>query len=282
MTSSEPIPSYTLNDGHELPAIGLGTYALWGAEGVASIVSGLQAGYRLIDSAVNYENEGAVGEAVQRSGVPADEIILTSKLPGRHHAYAKARTCVHESLYRLRTDQIGLYLIHWPNPLEDRYVEAWQALIDLQKEGVLRSIGVSNFLPEHLSRIIGETGVTPAVNQVELHPHFPQQRQRTVNAELGIRTESWSPIGRAGGVVHEPAVLAVADAVERTPVQVVLRWQVQLGSIPVPKASSADRQQENLDVFDFTLDDAQMASISGLGRGDGRLFDADPAIHQEF
>lgn len=276
------IPSYELNDGHRLPVIGFGTYGLWGADGAEAIASGLRAGYRLIDSAVNYENEGAVAEGIRRSGVPAEEIIITSKLPGRHHAYAKARTCVYESLYRLRTDQIGLYLIHWPNPLEDRFVEAWQALIDLQSEGVLRSIGVSNFLPEHLSRIIGETGVTPAVNQVELHPHFPQERQRTIHAELGIRTESWSPIGRAGAVVQEPAVLKIADAVERTPVQVVLRWQVQLGSIPLPKAASVGRQQENLDIFDFSLDEAQVAAITALGRSDGRLFDADPAVHQEF
>ena len=153
------IPSYELNDGHHLPAIGFGTYPLRGPAGVEAMVSALKLGYRLIDSAVNYDNEGTVGEAVRRSGVPAEEVVITSKLPGRHHDYAKAKTSVYESLYRLRVDQIGLHLIHWPNPLEDRYVEAWQALIDLRKEGVIRSIGVSNFLPEHLSRIIGETGV---------------------------------------------------------------------------------------------------------------------------
>ena len=276
------IPSYTLNDGHSLPALGFGTYPLGGASGVESVVSALHQGYRLIDSAVNYENEGAVGEAIRRSGVPRDEIVVTSKLPGRHHAYAEAITCVHESLYRMQLDHLDLYLIHWPLPNVGRYVEAWQALVDLQRDGVLRSIGVSNFLPDHLDRIIAETGVTPAVNQVELHPYFPQVRQRQVDDEHGIRTESWSPLGRAGEVFRDPVVNGIADAHGRTPAQVVLRWHVQLGAVPLPKAASASRQLENLSVFDFELDDEQVAAITALGRADGRLFGADPATHEEF
>lgn len=276
------IPSHELNDGHALPAIGFGTYPLGGPSGIESMVSALHQGYRLIDSAVNYENEGAVGEAVRRSGVPRDEIVVASKLPGRHHAYAEAITCVHESLYRMQLTHIDLYLIHWPNPGVDRYVEAWQALVDLQRDGLLRSIGVSNFLPEHLDRIIAETGVTPAVNQVELHPRFPQAVQREVHAERGILTESWSPLGRGGEVLHAPAVTAAADAHGRTPAQVVLRWHVQLGSVPLPKAASRARQLENLSVFDFELDAGQMAAISALGHADGRLFDADPAVHEEL
>ena len=276
------IPSYTLNDGHSLPALGLGTYPLGGPSGVEAIVSALRQGYRLIDSAVNYENEGAVGEAVRKAGVPRDEILVTSKLPGRHHGYAEAITCVHESLYRMGVDHIDLYLIHWPNPSVDRYVEAWQALIDLRNDGVLRSIGVSNFLPEHLSRIIADTGVTPAVNQVELHPYFPQEKQRQVDAQLGIRTESWSPLSRAGGLFAEPVITEIADAVGRTPTQVVLRWHVQLGAVPLPKSASPSRQAENLSVFDFELDDAQVAAISALGRADGRITGADPSVHEEF
>ncbi|MGC3994987.1 MAG: aldo/keto reductase [Propionicimonas sp.] len=274
--------THTLNDGHTLPAIGFGTFPLRGESGVAAMVSALHQGYRLIDSAVNYENEGAVGEAIRRSGVPRDEVLVTSKLPGRHHAYAEAKTCVHESLYRMQLDHIDLYLIHWPNPGVDKYVEAWQALVDLQREGVLRSIGVSNFLPEHLDRIIAETGVTPAVNQVELHPYFPQVLQRQVDAERGILTEAWSPLGRAGEVMHDPVVTGIAQAHGRTPVQVVLRWHVQLGTLPLPKAASAGRQLENLSVFDFTLTEAEVAAITALGRPDGRLFDADPAVHEEF
>jgi diketogulonate reductase-like aldo/keto reductase len=274
--------THTLNDGHSLPAIGFGTYPLRGPAGVDAMVSALHQGYRLIDSAVNYENEGAVGEAVRRSGVPRDEILVTSKLPGRHHAYADAVTCVHESLYRMQLEHIDLYLIHWPLPRVDRYVEAWQALVDLQRDGVLRSIGVSNFLPEHLDRIIAETGVTPAVNQIELHPYFPQELQRQVDAERGIVTEAWSPLGRAGEVMRDPVVTGIAQAHGRTPVQVVLRWHLQLGTLPLPKAASASRQLENLSVFDFELDAAQVAAITALGRPDGRLFGADPATHEEF
>jgi len=275
------IPSHTLNDGQLLPAIGLGTYPLVGSAGVDAIVSGLHAGYRLIDSAVNYENEGAVGEAVRRSGVPRSEITITSKLPGRHHTYAKAINAAHESAYRLGVEQIDLYLIHWPNPITDHYVEAWQALVDLQRDGLLRSIGVSNFLPEHLRRIIAATGVVPAVNQVELHPRFAQAEQRRVDAELGIITESWSPLGR-GDVLASPEITDIAAALGRTPAQVVLRWQLQLGAVPLPKASGAARQAENLAVFDFELDDAQVAAISALSRPDGRLFDADPTYHEEM
>ncbi|MGV8908458.1 MAG: aldo/keto reductase [Propionicimonas sp.] len=276
------IPMHTLSDGHRLPALGFGTYPLRGPAGVDSLVSALREGYRLIDSAVNYENEGTVGEAIRRAGVPREEIVVTSKLPGRHHAYAAATTCVYESLYRLGLDHIDLYLIHWPNPGEGLYAEAWQALVDLQRAGVLRSIGTSNFLPEHLSRIIADTGVTPAVNQVELHPYFPQAGQRAVHDELGIRTESWSPLGQAGEVMHDPVVTEIATAQGRTPAQVILRWHVQLGSVPLPKAASARRQQENLSAFAFELDAEQVAAITGLGRPGGRLFDADPATHEEF
>lgn len=275
------IPTRTLNDGTTLPALGLGTWPLTGTKAVEAIVGGLHAGYRLIDSAVNYENEGAVGEAVRRSGVPREEIVITSKLPGRHHSYAKAVACAHESAYRLGVEQIDLYLIHWPNPITGRYSEAWQALVDLQRDGLLRSIGVSNFLPEHLNRIIAETGVIPAVNQIELHPRFAQAEQRSVDAELGILTESWSPLGRGDLFAHQ-AITTIAEAVGRTPAQVILRWQLQLGCVPLPKAAGPARQAENLDVFDFDLDEAQVASISALTQPDGRLFDADPSRHEEM
>lgn len=276
------IPTHTLNDGHTLPALGFGTAALRGPAGVDSLVSALHQGYRLIDSAVNYENEGTLGEAIRRAGVPREEVVVTSKLPGRHHASAAATTCVYESLYRLGLDHIDLYLIHWPNPREGLYSEAWQALVDLQRAGVLRSIGTSNFLPEHLERIIADTGVAPAVNQVELHPYFPQAEQRAVHADLGIRTESWAPLGRAGRLLHEPVITDVATALGRTPAQVVLRWHLHLGSVPLPKATSPERQAENLAVFDFELDEAQVAAITALARPDGRLGDTDPATHEEF
>jgi 2,5-diketo-D-gluconate reductase A len=276
------IPTHTLNDGHGLPDLGFGTYPLRGPDGVDSLVSALHHGYRLIDSAVNYENEGTVGEAVRRAGVPRDEVVITSKLPGRHHEYAAATTCVYESLYRLGVDHIDLYLIHWPNPGVGRFVEAWQALVDLQRDGVLRSIGTSNFLPEHLNRIIAGTGVTPAVNQVELHPYFPQAEQRAVHDQLGIRTESWGPLGQAGQLLHEPVIRAIAEQLGQSPAQVVLRWHLQLDSVPLPKAATPERQAENLAVFDFELDAAQVAAITALGRPDGRLGDSDPATNEEF
>ena len=168
------IPDITLNDGTTLPAIGFGTYRLNGSAGVASIVSGIKTGYRLLDSAFNYENEGAVGEAIRRAGVPREELRVISKLPGRHHRFDEAITTIEESLYRAQLDYYDLYLIHWPNPSKGLYTEAWQAFVEARTRGLIRSIGVCNFLPEHLEKIIDETGETPSVNQVELHPYFPQ------------------------------------------------------------------------------------------------------------
>src|SRR6478735_1304864 len=189
------VPTYTLNDGTTLPAIGFGTYPLTGDAGVAAIQSALEVGYRLLDTAVNYENEAEVGEALRRSGLPRDEVQVASKLPGRHHAYDDAIASVRGSLERLGLEYVDLHLIHWPNPSVDKYVEAWRALIDLQKEGLVRSIGVSNFTIAQLGRIIDATGVVPVVNQIELHPRFPQPEMRSANERLGIRTEAWSPMG---------------------------------------------------------------------------------------
>ena len=188
---------------------------------------------------------------------------------------------VRGSLERLGLDHLDLQLIHWPNPSVGRYAEAWRALVDLQKEGLVRSIGVSNFTEAHLTRIIEETGVTPAVNQIELHPYFPQAPMRAVNERLGIRTESWSPLGKRQAPFTEPPVATAAEKYAVTPGQVILRWQVQLGSIPIPKSATPTRQRENLDVFGFSLTDDEVAAITGLGRPDGRLFGGDPDHHEE-
>jgi diketogulonate reductase-like aldo/keto reductase len=276
------IPTHTLNDGTHLPAIGFGTYPLKGADGVAAVKSAIEVGYRLIDTAVNYDNETEVGEAIRRSGVARDELFVTSKLPGRDHAYDDAIASVHGSLERLGLVHLDLHLIHWPNPSHGQYVEAWRALVDLREQGLVRSIGVSNFTAAQLERIIEATGVTPAVNQIELHPYFPQVQMREVNARLGIRTESWSPLGKRQAPFAEPAV---ADAAERhgvTPGQVILRWQVQLGSVPIPKSATPERQRQNLDVFGFELSDDEVAAITALGRADGRLFGGDPDTHEEM
>ncbi|MEQ2464796.1 aldo/keto reductase [Niallia hominis] len=276
------IPQITLNDGLVIPAIGFGTYDLRGASGVQAMTSAIDMGYRLLDSAFNYENEGAVGEAVRRSAVSRDQLFLTSKLPGRHHQYDKAIYTIQESLYRTKLDYYDLFLIHWPNPKTDLYVEAWQALIDAKKWGLIRSIGVCNFLPEHLDRLKKETGVLPSINQVELHPFFSQKEQLAYDKENGIVTESWSPLGRANNVLENETIQQIAKAHGKTISQVILRWHTQLGALPIPKSSSPQRQKENLEIFDFQLTEEQMQQISGLTRVDGRIADQDPAVYEEF
>lgn len=271
-----------LNDGNTLPAIGLGTYSLDDAPGVEAITSALHAGYRLLDTAVNYGNEETVGEAIRRSGLPRDEIRVTSKIPGRHHGHRDAVASTKESLLRLGLDHLDLHLIHWPNPSVGKYVEAWQALVDLQQQGLVRSIGVSNFTEEHLDAIIAATGVTPAVNQIELHPYFPQEHMRSVNAARGIVTESWSPMGKRQAPLDEPPIVAAAQAHGVTSGQVILRWHLQLGALPIPKSATPDRQRENIDVFGFELSTDEIAAITALGRPDGRLFGGDPDTHEEM
>jgi 2,5-diketo-D-gluconate reductase A len=276
------IATYTLNDETTLPAIGFGTYPLRGDEGVAAIGSALDIGYRLLDTAVNYENETEVGEALRRSGLPRDQVQVTSKLPGRHHGYDDAVASVHGSLDRLGLGYLDLELIHWPNPSVDKYVEAWRALVELRKQGLVRSIGVSNFTEAHLARIIYDTGVTPVVNQIELHPRFPQEEMRRAHERLGIRTEAWSPMGKRQAPLDDPAVTRPAERLGVTAGQVILRWHVQLGSLPIPKSSSPERQRQNLDVFGFELTDDEVAGISALADPDGRLFGGDPDSHEEM
>ncbi|KRN28722.1 2,5-diketo-d-gluconate reductase [Lactobacillus selangorensis] len=274
--------TYTLRDGLVLPKVGFGTFRVTGATGVQTLVSALNSGYRLLDTAVNYENEGVVGEAVRQSSVPREQISISSKLPGRDHEYKKAIDRIEESLYRTGLDYFDLYLIHWPNPKENRYVEAWQALIDAQKFGLIRSIGVSNFLPEHLDRLQKETGVMPVLNQIELHPYFNQQTQRTYDTEHGILTEDWSPLGRASVMLKDPLLQKLAQKYNKNVGQLILRWELQLGTLPIPKANHPARQVGNLDVFDFNISDADMAQINSLTRPDGRTTNQDPATHEEF
>jgi diketogulonate reductase-like aldo/keto reductase len=252
------IPQITLNDGQPFAEVGLGTYNLTGDDGIAAIGSALESGYRVLDTAVNYGNEREVGEAVRRSDVDRGEIIVTSKIP----------------------DRIDLHLIHWPNPSVGKYLDTYRALLALRDEGLVRSVGVSNFTSQMLTELIDATGVAPAVNQIELHPYFPQAALRAFHAEHGIRTESWSPLARRGELFAEPVVGELAGAYGVTPTQLVVRWHVQLGSTPIPKSADPDRQRENADVFGFTISDADVERLSALERG--RLWDADPETHEEM
>lgn len=272
---------YELADGFSIPKIGFGTFNMHGSQCTRVIEQALSNGYRLIDTAVMYENEGSVGRGIKNSSVPRDQITLTSKLPGRHHAYQSALTAIEESIARLNVEYLDLYLIHWPNPRQDKYVEAWQALIDAQKTGLVRSIGVSNFLPEHLERLERETGILPVVNQIELHPSFNQEKQRQYNASQKILTEAWSPLGRAIDILQHPTLKEIATRYEKTIPQIILRWDVQMGVIPIPKAAHHSRQKNNLEIFDFELQEEDMQLIFSLTKNDGRLKQQDPATFSE-
>lgn len=258
------IPSITMNDGRELPAVGLGTYSLRGDAGIESMVQALRSGYRLLDSAVNYRNESEVGEAMRSSGIDRDEIVVTTKLPGRDHGFDETLASVEGSLRRMGIDRIDLYLIHWPNPKTNRFVDAWRAMVRLREEGAVSSIGVSNFTDAHLARIIDATGVVPAVNQIELHPDFPQPQMRAVDVDRGIVTEGYSPLGQRDQLTSRPVVQDIARAHGVSPSQAVLRWAVQLGTVPIPKSGDPDRQRENLGIFGFDLDDEEMTAMSSF------------------
>jgi diketogulonate reductase-like aldo/keto reductase len=280
MTTS--IPEIILNDGNKIPAVGFGTYTLKGNVGVTAIENAINNGYRLLDSAYNYENEGTVGTAIRRTSVSREELIITSKLPGRYHRYNDAVVTIQESLYRANLDYYDIYLIHWPNPSRDLYVEAWQALIDAKKWGLIRSIGVCNFLPEHLQRLQDETGVMPAINQIELHPFFNQEEQRKWHEENGVVTESWSPLARANDVFQNNVLQEIATTYNKTVSQIILRWHYQLGAVAIPKSATPTRQQENISIFDFSLDDQAMQAIASLSRPNGRMKGQDPAVYEEF
>jgi len=278
----KPPPTLTGDSGLSLPAIGFGTYSLYGDRGTHAIVEAIHLGYRLIDSAVNYENEGAVGAAIRRSGLAREELMITSKLPGRHHHFDDALNSVQESVMRMGLENIDLYLIHWPNPIENLYVEAWRGLIEARNRGLVHHIGVSNFLPEHLERLRVETGELPAINQIELHPYFPQTDLVAYHREHGILTEAWSPLGKGSDLLTNPDITTIATEHGVTPAQSVLAWHVNNGAIPIPKSRSVERQRENLDIFNISLTHDNIERIATLARTDGRLENQDPAVHQEF
>jgi diketogulonate reductase-like aldo/keto reductase len=271
-----------LNNGVEIPQLGLGT-ARNGDEAVRGVVrDALDVGYRMIDTAAKYENEKGVGQGIADSGVARDELFVATKLRGREQGFDEARRALAGSLERLGLDHVDLYLIHWPLPRQDKYVDSWLALEQLLAEGLTRAIGVSNFLPEHLDRLAAESSTVPAVNQIELHPQWPQRAQIEDDARRGIATQSWSPLANAGTLLKDPALAEVAERHGRTPVQIVLAWHLQSGLLVIPKASSRERLAQNLDVFDITLSDEDLAAIATLDTGTRSGSNLDPASHEEF
>jgi len=261
-------PHLQLNDGNAIPQLGFGVFQVPPEETADAVSHALGTGYRLIDTAAAYGNEAAVGEAIRSSGLDRDEVYVTTKLWNGDHGRGAALRAFERSLERLGFDYVDLYLIHWPVPSQDRYAETWRALTQIRADGRARSIGVSNFLIEHLERIIDDSGVVPAVNQIELHPRLQQDQLRTFHDEHGILTEAWSPLARGGDLLHEATITDIASAVGRSPAQVILRWHVQLGNIVIPKSVTPERIEENFRVFDFELDDAQMNAISELDGGE--------------
>jgi 2,5-diketo-D-gluconate reductase A len=273
------VPTVTLNDGTTIPQLGFGVFLVSPEETQRTVEQALAVGYRHIDTAQMYGNEREVGAAIRASGLPRDELYVTTKLNNGHHLPDDARRSFAESLDKLGLDRVDLFLIHWPLPTryDGDFVSTWRTLTELRDEGGTTSVGVSNFEPEHLDRIIDEVGVVPAVNQIEVNPYFTNEAARAADRRHGIATEAWSPIAR-GGIAGDPTIAAIADRLRRTPAQVTLRWHLQRGDIVFPKSTHRERIEENFALFDFELSDDDLAAIAGLDRGertgpDPRIFE---------
>ncbi len=259
-------PLIQLNNGQSIPQLGLGVYKVQQDVAVDVVRLAIELGYRRIDTAALYDNEQEVGAAVRTCGLDRDKLFVTTKIWNDRHGFAEATEAIDESLSRLNIDYVDMLLIHWPAPAQDKYLETWGALEAAVKAGKVRGIGVSNFEPEHLQRIINLGGTVPAINQVELHPGLAQQHIRRFDALNSIATEAWSPLARAQMNEH-PVISAIAEAHTKTPSQVVLRWHIELGNLVIPKSTNPDRLAENLDVFDFTLSAEEVSAIEALENG---------------
>jgi diketogulonate reductase-like aldo/keto reductase len=257
-----------MNNGLPIPQLGFGVFLVPPEETKQAVAEALKSGYRLIDTAQGYRNEEGVGAAIAESDVPLEELFITTKLTNSEHGYDSTLTAFDGSMKKLGIEVLDLFLIHWPLPMFDQYVETWRAFEKLLADGRVRSIGVSNFEIPHLQRLLAETDVTPAVNQIELHPQFPQEELREFHQEHGILTESWGPLGQGKGLLEDPNIVEVARRKDRTPAQVVLRWHVQLNCVVIPKSVHPGRMRENIDIFDFELDDSDMAEISKVRTGE--------------
>jgi 2,5-diketo-D-gluconate reductase A len=263
------VQSISLNDGQSIPQLGFGVWRLKEAEAPKIVGEALKVGYRHIDTAQGYENEAGVGQAIKSSGLGRGEVFVTSKLRTSHQGYDSALRSFEETLERLGLDYLDLFLIHWPAPKHDRYVETWKAFIEIQKSGKVRSIGVSNFLPEHIDRIVGETGVSPAVNQIELHPYYQQRDMRDYHAAKSIVIESYSPLG-SGSVLEDETIAGIAKAHGRSVAQIIIAWHLQQGLVVLPKTATLERVAQNFDVLDITLSPEEIAAIDGLDSPDGK------------
>ncbi|MFL6101120.1 MAG: aldo/keto reductase [Actinomycetales bacterium] len=269
-----------LGHGAVLPRLGFGTSPMNDRDAERAVTAAIEAGYRLVDTAENYGNEAGVGRAVRASGLPRDELFVTTKFNRRWHGADLVEQALTGSLERLGLDYVDLLLVHWPNPDQDRYVDAWRGLAGLLEEGRVRAIGMSNFKPTHIDRLLAETGVTPDLNQIQLNPFTTRDTSRQYDAEHGIVTQSWSPLGgRRANVLHDRTIQGVAERLGRTPAQVVLRWHLQLGLAVIPKSSDPGRIRSNADVWDFELGPDDMAAISGLDQGEGAATDSDAFGH---
>lgn len=268
-SETSAVPPIVLNDGNVIPQLGFGVFQVPSDEAFPVVQAALEAGYRSIDTAAIYGNEEGTGRAIRESGLPRDEVYVTTKLWNSEQGYDSTLRAFDVSSKKLGLDYLDLYLIHWPVAVADRYIDTFRAFQALKKDGRVRSIGVSNFTEAHLQRVIAETGEIPAVNQIELHPRLAQRALREFHANNGIATEAWSPLGQ-GTVLDDPAVTAIAEAVGRTPAQVIIRWHLQLGNVVIPKSVTPSRIVANFDVFGFELTGEQMAAIDGLDSG-GRI-----------
>ena len=273
-------PTLPLRTGAEIPVLGLGTSPLVGGESVRQVRTAIEAGYRLIDTAENYRNEDAVGQAIRESGIDRSEIFITTKFNRRWHSVDGVRQAYEASLKRLGIDYIDLMLVHWPNPDQDRYVEAVQGLQAILDNGGLRAIGTSNFKPVHLQRVQEETGIIPNVNQIQLSPYSTRSESREYHTAHDIVTESWSPLGASSDKLRSDSlIISIADDHDKSATQVVLRWHVQLGLIVIPRSSHPGRIAENIDIFDFELTEEEMSKISSLDRGESVVTDSDVSGH---
>jgi diketogulonate reductase-like aldo/keto reductase len=265
------VPTLRLNNGNTIPQLGFGVFQIDADEVIEPVSTALEAGYRLIDTAAAYGNEQGVGKAIANSGIPRDELFVTTKLWNSDQGYDEALRAFDTSLSKLGLDYVDLYLIHWPTPKRDLYVATWKAFEKIYSEGRAKAIGVSNFHANHLNRLADECDITPALDQVELHPGLPQVELRDYHSEHGILTEAWSPIGQGKGLLDDPQLTAIADRVGRSPAQVVLRWHIQHGTVVIPKSATPDRIRENIEVFDFELEQGDMAALDAFGSGQDRV-----------